>query len=275
MKGLLVFFVKVSFLILIGFAIGFAFMYSEAEADDKFLFIFGGFPDIRHLGGGMISPHGTANPAALELDTKYDINISIGFASSEPSKQTYIRVSDSVTSRFSGAFGFKCASEEFICARNNSKILEGDLSYKISISSAIVGLGIGAKAKLDNQFQDIFGQKNVFLGPGIILATKINKEINFSTGASIFLNFQDMKKIYGGLGFGVLTYDIFASTQFFITEKIILSGGLTVRALEWFRISLGYSQGVIAGAGFVSPRFYIWGGYSFRKIGMVSFGLVL
>lgn len=249
-------------------------LHSEAGADSKFLFIFGGFPDVRHLGTGIVSPHGTANPASLQLDAKYDVNISLGFASSDPARQIYVRISDSITSKIGGAFGFKCVSEEFICVKNNSKILEGDLSYGFPVSNILVGFGIGVKAKLDNQFQDKLGPKNTFFGPGVVATTKI-KETNLSAGASLFLNFQSMKKIYGGFAVGIISHDIFASVQLFTTEKMILSGGLTIRTLEWFRVSLGYSQGPIAGFGFVSPKLYIWGGYSSRKIGMISFGIAL
>lgn len=249
------------------------FIIKEGKADTqmRYLYLFGGFPDIRFQGGGMVHPHSEMNPATLELVEKYDINLSLGFSSKY--KSSLIKITDSKTSALGGAVYFKCLGEKMLCGGENSKLLSFDLSYSFSISDTSLGIGTALKWKLDRKLEKELGERGIFPGLGTVIKHNFTK-FSLLGGVSLFYL---GKSIAGGFGGGIYTEDIFSFLQiFYIERKIIPDIGFIVRTLTWFRVFLSYHGNITGGVAFVSPRLYLWVGYSTQgSTTMVSIGVAL
>jgi hypothetical protein len=247
---------------------------NKEKAAEKYIYIFGGFPDVRFQGAGIVHPHSESNPASLELIGKYDINISFGIK--EDLRLISVRATDSITSRLSGAIGLKCITPKFICSKGSAKIFGLDLSYGFSIKNTKFGFGPLLKFKWNDEYPEILGKKDVLLGLGGIILHNFEK-FGVSFGSIIFSSQNILKEkipLGGGIGSSVFTDDIFVFGQAIYFSKLLPSFGLTARALKWFRVGLSYSSNPIISAGFVSPRLYLWVGYSFNRTFLSSIGLV-
>ncbi len=247
---------------------------NQEKAEEKYIYIFGGFPDLRFQGAGIVHPHSESNPASLELIGKYDINISFGIG--EDLRLISVRATDSITSRLSGAIGLKCITPKFICSKGSAKIFGLDLSYGSSVKNTKFGVGSFLKFKWNNEYSQILGEKDILLGIGGVILHNFEK-FGASFGSIIFSSQNILKEkipLGGGIGSSIFTDDIFVFGQAIYFSKLLPSFGLTARALKWFRVGLGYSSILIVSAGFVSPRLYLWLGYSFNKTFLSSIGLV-
>ena len=247
---------------------------NQEKAEEKYIYIFGGFPDLRFQGAGIVHPHSESNPASLELIGKYDINISFGIG--EDLRLISVRATDSITSRLSGAIGLKCITPKFICSKGSAKIFGLDLSYGSSVKNTKFGVGSLLKFKWNNEYSQILGEKDILLGIGGVILHNFEK-FGASFGSIIFSSQNILKEkipLGGGIGSSIFTDDIFVFGQAIYFSKLLPSFGLTARALKWFRVGLGYSSILIVSAGFVSPRLYLWIGYIFNKTFLSSIGLV-
>jgi hypothetical protein len=243
---------------------------------EKYIYIFGGFPDVRFQGAGLVHPHSESNPASLELIEKYDINLSFGI--SDRFKMISARATDSITSRLSGAIGFKCLTPKFICSHGSAKIAGLDLSYGFYAKDIKLGVGPFIRFKWDNEFSDVLGEGDFIAGIGSIALHNFEK-FKISVGSIIFSSRNIMKEnipVGGGVGgsFSTNTDDIFIFGQVVYFSKFYPSAGLIATALKWFRLAFGFSSHPIVSGGFVSPRLYVWVGYSSNKIFLSNIGLV-
>ena len=236
----------------------------------KYLFFFGGFPDIRHLGGGIVSPHSEGNPATFELVRKYDVNISASFSGTPPKNAIHLRITDSSTSVVAGGITFKCLSERFFCSGTNQKIFGVDVSYPFHISDFVVGAGAFIRTSWGTPI--ISQTPTNFFGMGAMI-TRSWQEFGI-VGGGVFVS-DDRFELGGGVGIGAFTEYLFGFAQLFYLDKPIFSAGATVMVLNWFRVSLGYTEKLIVGGGFVSPRLYVWAGWSFLNFTFVNIGIIL
>ncbi|GBD04337.1 hypothetical protein HRbin19_01650 [bacterium HR19] len=245
----------------------------SGDEEIKYLIFFGGFPDIRHQGAGIVHPHSESNPASLELIKKYDVNFSFGFGKY---KIAELRATDSITTRLSGGIGFKCFFERTLCGSESAKIISADLSYGFDIQNIRTGVGTFIKFKWNDQFEEELGKKDVFFGVGGVASYEMEK-VGFTGGVVSLTSPNSLKEkipARGGVGLAIFTEDIFIFSQVFYLKKLNLSAGATAKALKWFRVSLSYSQKPILGVGFVSPRLYLWGGYYFGNLTLISIGII-
>lgn len=242
-----------------------------ADTRTKYIYIFGGFPDIRFQGGGIVHPNSEMNPATLEISQKYDINLSAGLSKY---KSVLAKITDKSTSVIGGGLYFKCISEKFLCSGENTNILSGDISYSFNITDILVGAGLSIKWKTNNGFESELGKKTTIAGLGTIFKKDFEK-ISLLGGFSSFLFYDDLA---GGLGIGVISEDFFSFTQiFYIEKKLIPAAGIITRALNWFRLFASYHLDLTGGIAFISPRLYIWTGYSTISKGkfLINIGIIL
>lgn len=243
-------------------------VYSDART--KYGYIFAGFPDIRFQGSGLVHPHSEINPATLELSQKYDINISTGI--SPIYKSSLLKITDRKTSFIGGGISFKCLSKKFLCSEENTNIISGDLSYSFEITDITVGIGTSLKWKTNDNLEKELGKKTLIPGLGLILKKEFDKVI-LTGGLSSFILHG---KVSGGFGISISNEDILAFGQvFYIDKKVITSFGGIFRVLTWFRLLASYHQDVTGGIAFVSPKLYLWSGYStFKKNTLVNIGII-
>lgn len=241
-----------------------------ADTKAKYLYLFGGFPDIRYQGGGMVHPHSEMNPATLELSREVDVSISGGISSGLNS--ILIKIIDKETSVVGGGMCIRCISRNFLCSGEKTLVISGELSYSFSVGDITVGTGTSLKWKGDNGLMDKIGKKGISVGLGTIASKKV-KKMTLVLGMSSFLFHRG---ISGGGGIGLSNDDLFSFAQlFYIENRIIPAFGIIVRSLTWFRVFLSYHQDVTGGVAFISPRTYVWAGYSsYNKSVLLTLGLV-
>lgn len=241
-----------------------------SDVSTKYGYIFAGFPDIRFQGGGMIHPHSEMNPATLELSQKYDISISQGI--SPIYKSSLLKITDSKTSIIGGGIYIKCISKKFLCSDENTNILSGDLSYSFEITDITIGFGTALKWKTNNNLERELGKKALIPGIGMILKKEFDK-ITITGGVSSFLLHD---KIVGGTGVSLSNDDMLIFAQvLYMDDKLIPNFGGIFRVLTWFRLLASYHKDITAGTAFVSPKLYLWFGYStFKKNTLLNIGIV-
>lgn len=241
----------------------------SSDTITKYGYIFAGFPDIRFQGGGMTHPHSEMNPATLELSQKYDISLSTGI--SPIYKSSLLKITDSKTSIIGGGIYIKCISKKFLCYDENTNILSGDLSYSFEITDITIGFGASLKWKTNNNLEKELGKKTLVTGIGTIFKKEFDKII--LTGG--FSSFLIHDKIAGGTGLSLSNDDMLIFAQvFYIGNKLIPNFGGIFRILTWFRLLASYHKDITAGTAFVSPKLYLWFGYStFKKNILLNIGI--
>jgi hypothetical protein len=244
---------------------------------EKYIYIFGGFPDVRFQGAGLVHPHSESNPASLVL-IKSDFKLSFGI--SDKFKMFSVRGSTPTA-----AIGFKCLTPKFICSHGSAKIVGLDLSYGFYAKDRIFGVGPFIRFKWGNEFSDVLGERDFIAGIGGI-ALRIFEESKISVGSIIFSSRNIMKEdipVGGGIGGSIssITDDFFIFGQIVYFSKFYPSAGLIVALSKWLRFSLGYSSHLIvsggigaAGGPFGGDGLYVWIGYSFNKIFLLSIGFI-